>query len=175
MELPKRKSPRAKWYDYAGGMYFVTVVTIARQHYFGSINNGTISLTTLGMCLDYELRNLQNHYRYATLLNHVVMPNHFHAIIYINEDLLPSTLKSIKEVEEAISPLEKAHLSKSWLSTVVGGVKSFVTRYANINGIAFSWQKRFHDHIIRGNADYNLISNYIDNNVENWNIDCFNE
>lgn len=83
--------------------------------------------------------------------------------------------KSIKEVEEAISPLEKAHLSKSWLSTVVGGVKSFVTRYANINGIAFSWQKRFHDHIIRGNADYNLISNYIDNNVENWNIDCFNE
>ena len=43
MELPKRKSPRADWYDYAGGMYFVTVVTRNRNKYFGEINNGVMS------------------------------------------------------------------------------------------------------------------------------------
>ena len=174
MELPKRKSPRAEWYDYAGGTYFVTVVTHNRQNYFGLITNGAISLSALGKCLDDELKNIHQHYRYATLLNHVVMPNHFHAIIYIEEDLLLKSLKSMPEVAKATSTLEKAHLSKSWLSTVVGGLKSHITRIANNHGITFSWQRRFHDHIIRWSADYNLISNYIDNNVENWDIDCFN-
>ena len=113
MELPKRKSPRAEWYDYAGGTYFVTVVTHNRQNYFGSITNGAISLSALGKCLDDELKNIHQHYRYATLLNHVVMPNHFHAIIYIEEELLPKSLKSMPEVAKATSTLEKGHLSKS--------------------------------------------------------------
>ena len=93
MELPKRKSPRADWYDYAGGMYFVTVVTRNRNKYFGEINNGVMSLNSLGAFLDTELQNIQQHYHYARLINHVVMPNHFHAIIYIEEKPKKKTSK----------------------------------------------------------------------------------
>ena len=35
------------------------------------------------------------------------------------------------------------------------------------------WQKSFHDHVIRGEADYRRIWNYIDNNPLKWELDCY--
>ena len=37
----------------------------------------------------------------------------------------------------------------------------------------FTWQSRFHDHIIRTDESYQKIHNYIENNVLNWNLDQF--
>ena len=35
----------------------------------------------------------------------------------------------------------------------------------------FTWQTRFHDHIIRNDEEYQRIANYIDNNPANWGVD----
>jgi hypothetical protein len=35
------------------------------------------------------------------------------------------------------------------------------------------WQRSFHDHIIRNQADYVRIWSYIDTNPQRWNEDCF--
>ena len=35
------------------------------------------------------------------------------------------------------------------------------------------WQKLFHDHIIRGEKDYQKIWNYIEGNPMKWAEDCF--
>lgn len=35
------------------------------------------------------------------------------------------------------------------------------------------WQKSFHDHIIRGEIDYQKIWDYIDTNSLKWENDCF--
>ena len=35
------------------------------------------------------------------------------------------------------------------------------------------WQKSFHDHIIRGEADYLRIWEYIDTNPAKWREDCY--
>lgn len=59
------------------------------------------------------------------------------------------------------------------LGSVVRGIKSAVTKFANQNNIPFKWQSRFHDHIIRDNNDMNNIANYIINNPANWETDCF--
>ncbi len=37
----------------------------------------------------------------------------------------------------------------------------------------FDWQTRFHDHIIRDDASYQRIRNYIINNPKNWHDDKF--
>ena len=37
---PCRKYPRADFHDYNGGMYFVTVCTHDKCHYFGKIDDG---------------------------------------------------------------------------------------------------------------------------------------
>ena len=35
------------------------------------------------------------------------------------------------------------------------------------------WQRSYHDHIIRGEKDYQKIWEYIDTNPLKWQLDCF--
>ena len=48
MPLPVRHTPRAKWHDYNGAEYFVTICTADREHYFGTVRNGQTQLTAVG-------------------------------------------------------------------------------------------------------------------------------
>ncbi|MBR6803488.1 MAG: hypothetical protein IKM57_01085 [Paludibacteraceae bacterium] len=59
------------------------------------------------------------------------------------------------------------------MSTMIGGFKQSVTRYANANSISFAWQTRFHDRIIRDHDEMNRIAEYIENNVARWESDEF--
>ena len=61
------------------------------------------------------------------------------------------------------------------LSTYIASLKSAVTKYAHTIDSKFTWQKRYHDHAIRGTEDRNNISQYIENNITSWDNDCFNE
>lgn len=62
---------------------------------------------------------------------------------------------------------------KNTLSTVIGSYKSAVTRHARRLGYSFSWQARFHDHVIRNDQSHLRIIRYIQQNVANWREDCF--
>ena len=59
------------------------------------------------------------------------------------------------------------------LSRIIGQCKSAVTKYANEHNIPFSWQPRFHDHIIRNWTEMNHIAQYIQNNPMKWELDRF--
>ena len=59
------------------------------------------------------------------------------------------------------------------LASIIRGYKTGVTKYATINNINFEWQARFHDRIIRNDAEFRRISNYIINNPKNWMDDEF--
>ena len=50
------------------------------------------------------------------------------------------------------------------LSNIVRQLKSHITRHVGEN----LWQKGFHDHIIRNQADFDRIWKYIDENPLNW-------
>ncbi len=64
-------------------------------------------------------------------------------------------------------------VNRGRLSTVIGGLKSATTKFANDNKIPFGWQERFHDHIIRDVDELNRIATYIENNPRNWKGDTF--
>lgn len=55
------------------------------------------------------------------------------------------------------------------ISTVINQMKGYVTKKAGIS----LWQKLFHDHIIRGEKDYQKIWQYINANPVCWKDDCF--
>lgn len=55
----------------------------------------------------------------------------------------------------------------------MGYYKSAVTKHANRLGLEFGWQTRFHDAIIRTDADYQRINDYIETNPQNWVQDRF--
>lgn len=155
--LPSRKTPRAIFHDYSGGVYFVTICTYEKLSYFGKIINGEMHLSRIGKYCQEQLENIRLHYSYAASDCFVVMPNHLHAIILIprnNQFKLP-------EIRTA-------------LSVIISGIKRSVTIFARRNGIDFKWQSRYHDHIIRNEQEAFMITEYINTNVERWGDDCFN-
>ncbi|MCQ2605536.1 MAG: hypothetical protein MJ204_03205 [Bacteroidales bacterium] len=94
-------SSRAPWHGYNGGVYFVTICTQNREHYFGGITTDcrdgvhTVStgmvipesqmqLSPIGQYAHKQFVNVQSHYPYAEIPLFVVMPNHIHAIVVID-------------------------------------------------------------------------------------------
>lgn len=112
-------------------------------------------------------------YPMATLGEWEIMPNHVHLIISINktEDkelkIQPEIIKEIPEREKGLSPLIPGSVS-----SIINHYKGDVKKWCNKNDFPhFVWQSKFHDHIIRNHVSYNRISNYIANNIYNWNGD----
>ncbi len=154
----ERKSPRADFHNYSGGLYFVTICTRDKIHYFGKIVNGKMLYTPTGDFCVRQLEQISTHYPYAEVLQFVVMPNHVHVIIRICEKSdAPGCIPTIRMA----------------LGVVIGGFKQSVTLFARRNNFNFAWQGRYHDHIIRGKSDSKNISDYIDTNIERWDKDCF--
>lgn len=110
-----RKSPRASFSNYLGGDYFVTMCTKDKAHYFGTIANGEIHYTALGDYCQQQLDDITLHYPYAQVRLYVVMPNHIHAIIHIEDS-------SEKDLHKDL-PFSQLPNLRTALGVVVGGFK----------------------------------------------------
>ena len=78
-------STRAPWHDYLGGAYFVTICTKDREFFLGKIEDGQMHLSEIGKYADEQFRDVSLYYPYAEIPSYVLMPNHIHAIVIINE------------------------------------------------------------------------------------------
>ncbi len=165
------ESARADWHDYDGGSYFITICTKNREHFFGEIVNGEMVLSDIGKYAEEQFKNVSSHYPYAEIPLWTIMPNHLHAIVIIDGNKTKYD-RRVVETWRAASLRDIANL-QGWLSVVIGGLKSSITRFANENALNFAWQPRFHDHIVRDTPDMNRIADYIENNVANWKDDEF--
>lgn len=182
------ESVRAIWHDYDGGIYFITICTKYREHFFGEIRDGEMVLSEIGGYAAEQFQNVSTHYPYAEIPLFTIMPNHVHAIVVVS---------ACRDVARNVSSMEPNHSKgdvaryvstngneknehmaerspkQGSLAVIVRGIKSSVTKYANENALDFAWQPRFHDHIIRDNSEMNSITSYIENNVANWVDDEF--
>ncbi len=91
------QSARAKWHDYNGGTYFVTICTQNREHYFGKIvydqnNEPQMNFTKMGQYANEQIKNITNHYPYAEIPLWVVMPNHIHCLVMIHRDFVDNAI-----------------------------------------------------------------------------------
>lgn len=86
---------------------------------------------------------------------------------------------SLRNAEPAlgktISQSRFQNQGKNTVSSIIGGYKAAVTKHARRLQLSFGWQARFHDHIIRNDAEYQKINDYIETNVQNWDKDRFCE
>jgi REP element-mobilizing transposase RayT len=93
-----RRSIRLKGYDYrqAGG-YFVTMVTQGRDMLFGEVVNGEMILNDAGEMIVRWWLELPNKFPNVNVDIFVVMPNHFHGIIFITDatDLVGDDLRVV--------------------------------------------------------------------------------
>ncbi len=194
---------RASWWDYGwNGAYFVTICIKNHQLFFGNILDGVMNLSADGEIAFSRWTEIQNRFPCAKLGPFVVMPNHIHGIIIIEnpadqtnksgvETRFPVQTRLIASVQPTTGFVQQTansaqpsggfagdknpmvHNNISRIIRWYKGRCSFETR--KINPI-FDWQSRFHDHIIRDNEEYQKISRYISNNPANWADDeLFNE
>lgn len=174
-----RKSPRASWIPYNEGIYFVTICTHEKVHYFGEIVNGEMQLSDIGHIAKSELENPHLHHPHIDVPQYVVMPNHVHMIVIVHSCIahiqLPESAedRAIKGYKENVILIPDGGRNVPLLSTYVRSFKAAVTKRARISNQSFSWQSRYHDHMIRGFQDLNRINDYIVNNVVRWGTDCY--
>ena len=158
MELPTRKPTRLKGYDYSTpGAYFITICIKDRKELLSEIIVGDDALivpqnklSQIGLICEKYINNIDIKYENVTVDKYVIMPNHIHLIIF-----LYGTMK-------ASSPTEN-------IENIIRSFKTLVTKEIGIP----IWQRSYHDHIIRGEKDYQKIWEYVDSNVLRWEKDCF--
>lgn len=116
---------RLKGYDYSlPGYYFVTINTKNKQEFLGRVVNGKMNLNVAGKIANRFWRDIPKHFNNVKLLEFVVMPNHVHGIIVIEECgkwLRSSNQEGIK------CPVEPLQCNGSTKSTghCNGGTKTF--------------------------------------------------
>jgi REP element-mobilizing transposase RayT len=87
-EIHHRNSIRLKGYDYStGGMYFVTVCTQGHENLFGRITDNVMYMNDAGRMVESVWSGLSGRYPFVTMDAFTVMPNHFHGIIRINNEI----------------------------------------------------------------------------------------
>lgn len=166
MEYSDRRSHRLTGYDYSTpGTYFVTICTKDKKCILSKIVGGDVliapqvELTAYGKILDEQLRRMDTLYDHIAVEQYVIMPNHVHLLLRVEENGPTGT-----------SAPTKSH-SHQAVADFVSTCKRFCTR-------AYGqpiFQRSYHDHIIRGDADYGKIARYIAENPRRWQQDCFYE
>ena len=191
------ESVRLKNWDYRNnGAYFITINTGNRKHFFGEIINSEMQLSPIGEYAQNFWMEIPKHFPFVELGNFVVMPNHTHGILIINN---PDPVISLQcnEMDKSLqcndSTGNQYFSDKSLqcndstgnqyfsdispksgsISTIVRSYKSVVSKHARLLNPEFNWQPKFHDHIIRNSESFERIQNYIENNPSNWKEDKF--
>lgn len=161
MRFKKQRQYRLPYFNYASSaLYFITVCSHKKSDIFGTIHQGVMNKSWIGDIVELCLKNVPYSSPYASLDSFVIMPDHIHAIIVIENPDVPSAL-SFKR----FSP------ERNSLSIAVRNFKSAVTIFSRkkFPGINI-WQSRFYDKIIRNENELNAIRKYIENNPMEWSV-----
>ncbi len=111
-KIHHRKSIRLKGYDYSkSGMYYITMTTQNWLCLFGHVKNGIMIFNDAGAMLESVWCDIPKYYTGFDVDEYVVMPNHFHGIIVINED--DSNELSFKGVATGDNPNEPVGVGPS--------------------------------------------------------------
>jgi len=170
----QRRSIRLQGYDYAqAGAYFITICTHQREYLFGQIANKEMKLNDVGLVVKQEWEKSAVLRPYIKLGEFVIMPNHFHGIIWMLDDDGRDTARRVPTrraptVEQFGKPVTGS------IPTIVRAFKSAVTRQINLirqTQGAPVWQRNYYDHIIRDNKSYEQIAQYILENPAKWETD----
>jgi len=122
---------------------------------------------------------IPNHFPHVYLDEFVVMPNHIHGIVILDDPYnkswsYPDQNNSTNTLSPKLTPGQKRfqNQGQNTVSSIIGSYKSVVTRNARKINPDFVWQPRFWDNIIRDKKSYQRIRRYIINNPKNWKTDC---
>lgn len=172
--LPKRKRTRLEAFDYnTPGAYFITICTQNRKNLLGKVVGGgaydapKMHLSADGKIVEKYIRS-GDRVENVKVDKFIIMPNHIHMILFVEDG--PSRAPAPTERDCVTGGPSRAPApTNAAIPHFVSTFKRFVNR--DVGGNIF--QRSYHDHVIRGEADYLEIWQYIDSNAAKWAEDCF--
>jgi REP element-mobilizing transposase RayT len=175
----QRRTIRLRDYDYSStGIYFVTICTHGRACLFGEVIDGRVRLSEIGEIVREEWEKTAVVRSNLLLDEFVVMPNHFHAIIII--DNVGATHRvalddpaTENRATHRVAPTSPGLITRS-LGAIVGQFKSAVTKQINLlrntPGVPV-WQRNYYERVIRDDRELAAIREYIAANPAWWSDD----
>ena len=176
MAYKKQKQYRLPDHDYAqAGEYFNTICTKDREHFLGEVQQDVMVLSEVGKIAQTHLLEIPDRFSNVVLDEWVVMPNHIHMILIIINGCrnMINHVPTVTTNKSGISnnPME---LPVDTIGKMMRWYKGRVSYECRKSGLAFKWQARFHDHIIRDRSSLDNIRLYIQDNPLCWEEDVFN-
>ena len=150
---PERRPTRLRDWDCTSpSTCFVTICVERRLPRFGQVINGVMHASPAGETIALAWVTNVDRYIEVSLDTFIVMPDHLHGIVVISR---PGGAGLIRVVQSFKSITDRAYM------------------HCGENGIfppieGRLWQRSFHDHIIRDDADLARIRRYIDGNPARW-------
>ena len=189
--LPRRKTIRLQNYDYSqNGAYFVTICTAHKRPLFGVVRRGDpfgrppvpayVELSETGRIVESYLTEIPSHYPDVHLASYVIMPDHIHMILVLTQNQPQRAGQCPAPTEESDlscrrggTPGPPATIEKPAppcrrggtpgppaLPKIINAFKSLTTRKAGTS----LWQRRYYEHILRSQQDFNEAAGYIAGN-----------
>jgi len=153
--------------------------------------------SAIGIIANILWYEINNHVINIKLEAFVVMPNHIHGILILNNDDIDNNNDAGSDSDFGSGSVETLHATSLQIpetpghpkmknefmatispksgsvSTIIRSYKSAVTKHSHRLGYEFAWQARFYDHIIRDNHSFKKIQSYIIENPLKWDHDEF--
>lgn len=159
----KRKRLRLRNYDYSqNGYYFITICSQQKHNLFGSVikasslsDSDIMILNDAGKMVNNILLSSTVHCMTINLHEYVIMPNHLHFIIEIDNSQNNSPENICRFIQSF-----KRYTTIEYIK----GVKS--NKYPPFDRQI--WQRNYYEHIIRTEKELHKIREYINNNPAKW-------
>jgi len=146
-----RKNIRLKGYDYSSEGYYFVTFCVKEGHeilWIPTPVGARIArplLSEVGEVINKAIENIPQVYALVRIDKYVIMPNHIHMIMVIDNDCGRA-------------------MRAPTISTVINQLKGYVTKQIGCS----IWQKLFHERVIRDEVEYQRIWQYIDQNSAQW-------
>lgn len=157
----ERNSIRLLEYDYSqSGYYYITICTQNKIKLFGEINDNDVELNISGKMIEKWLIELKNKFKNIIIDEYIIMPNHIHFILIINNYIIFSQEQSVcqKKGRHTGLPLPKII---QWFKTMT--TNEYIRNVKNSYAIPFVsklWQRNYYEHIIRNDNELCKIRKY---------------
>jgi putative transposase len=150
-----RRELRIKDFDYSkAGAYFITICSNKRKPLFSIYTN-------LKIIIEKQWRNLSMRYENIILDEHIIIPDHFHGIIFLMDIPVGATF-TVARAGTRPAPT---------IGEIIGSFKSLCyrdwKRYCRISNPKAPlkiWQRNYYEHVIRDEDELRYVREYIRNN-----------
>jgi REP element-mobilizing transposase RayT len=189
MDTLRRRSIRLMDYDYTqDGAYFLTVCAYKRECMLGAIVGDEMVMNEFGNIVRDEWLKTATIRAEVELDEYVVMPNHFHAVLFIagntaqmiGEKSLNADNVGARRAVPLQPECERRQFGRPIarsLPTIVGAFKSAATKRINEarnTPGAPVWQRNYYESVIRNESALKDIRLYIQTNPACWAQDAEN-